>query len=314
MSNSAIHAVTGAFGYSGKYIAQRLLAEGREVITITNSVDRANMFGGRVPAHPFHFDQPERLTTSLRGVSVLYNTYWVRFNHQAFSHADAVRNTLTLFQAAKAAGVERVVHVSITNPSLDSPLEYFRGKATLEQALIDSELSYAILRPTVLFGKEDILINNIAWALRRLPIFGVFGSGEYRIQPIYVDDLALIAVAQGQTRENTIVEAIGPETFTYRELVRTIGEIIGQRRPIISVPPAFGYLVGRLIGLWVNDVFITREEIDGLMADLLHIAVPPAGTVRLTDWARRHADTLGRAYASELSRRRNRQAAYYSDA
>ncbi len=298
------YAVTGAFGYSGKYIARRLLDAGETVITLTNSLHRPNPFGEQVQAFPFHFAQPEKLVKTLRGVSVLVNTYWVRFNHKNFTHEMAVQNTLTLFRAAKAAGVERVVHVSITNPDENSPLEYFSGKGRLERALMESGLSYAILRPTVLFGKEDILINNIAWALRHLPVFGVFGDGEYRLQPIYVDDLAQLAVAQGKNRENVIIDAIGPETFTYRELARTIGEIIGVRRPIIGVPPGIGYLAGWLIGKIVGDVMITRPEIEGLMADLLHVDSPPAGQTRLTDWARAHADTLGRQYASELSRRR----------
>lgn len=299
----AKHAVTGAFGYSGKYIVQRLLDAGEEVITLTNSTHKANPFGDKVRAYPFNWDEPENLVETLRGVSVLYNTYWVRFNHKAFTHQMAVDNTLKLFDAAKKAGVERIVHVSITNPSEDSSLEYFHGKAQLERALIESEVSYAILRPTVLFGKEDILINNIAWVLRRLPVFGVFGDGEYRIQPIYVDDLAALAVEQGRQRENCIIDAIGPETFTYRELALTIGKIIGKKRPVIGVPPLFGYLTGQVIGWLVNDVTITRPEIEGLMADLLYVDSPPAGTTRLTDWAKRHAATLGKQYANELARR-----------
>ena len=298
------YAVTGAFGYSGKYIARRLLDAGEEVVTLTNSLHRPNPFGERMQAFPFNFDQPDKLTESLRGVSVLVNTYWVRFNHKNFTHEQAVQNTLTLFRAAKSAGVTRVVHVSITNPDENSPLEYFSGKARLERALIESGLSYAILRPTVLFGKEDILINNIAWALRHLPVFGVFGDGNYRLQPIYVDDLAQLAVEQSRNRENVIIDAIGPETFTYRELARTIGEIIGARRPVISIPPTVGYWTGWLIGKMVGDVMITRPEIEGLMANLLYVDSPPAGQTRLTEWAQAHADTLGRQYASELSRRK----------
>ena len=307
---SGVHAVTGAFGYSGKYIAGRLLEQGHEVITLTNSPDRPDPFGGRVAARPFLFDDPEKLTETLRGVSVLYNTYWVRFNHRLFTFADAVRNTKRLFEAAKAAGVERIVHVSITNPSLDSPLEYFRGKAELEQALVECGVSYAVLRPAVLFGKEDILINNIAWALRRLPVFGVFGDGEYRVQPIHVDDFAALAVEQGANRENVVIDAIGPETFTYRELVKTIGAIIGKPRPVVSVPPTIGYLAGWLLGKLVGDVVITREEIKGLMDGLLYVDAPPAGTTKLSDWARAHAGTLGKEYASELSRRIDRKNGY----
>ena len=308
-----LHAVTGAFGYSGKYIAQRLLDRGHEVITLTNSVTRANPFSGRIKPYPFTFDDPKELARSLHGVSVLYNTYWVRFNHKTFHHADAVRHTITMFEAARTAGVERIIHVSITNPSSDSPLEYFSGKAQLEEALIDSGISYAILRPTVLFGKEAILINNIAWALRRLPLFGVFGNGEYRLQPIFVDDLAALAVEQGAKRDNVIIDAIGPETFTYRRLVRLVGRTIGKPRPIISVSPFLGYLVAWILGKYVGDVMITRQEIKGLMADLLYVDSPPAGSTKLTDWIAEHAGSLGKKYTSELARRKDRSTGYRSN-
>ncbi|MEG3070157.1 MAG: NAD(P)H-binding protein [Peptococcaceae bacterium] len=309
-----IHVVTGAFGYSGQYIAGRLLEEGREVITLTNSRQRANPFKDRIKAYPFNFDQPEQLVQSLKGVEVLYNTYWVRFNYSGgqvkFKHNLAVENTLKLFNAAQSAGVRRVVHVSITNPAEDSPLEYFSGKAKLEKALINSGLSYAILRPAVLFGREDILINNIAWMLRTFPVFGVFGDGSYRLQPIYVDDLAKLAVTQGQGSKNVIVDAIGPETFRYRQLVKKIGAIIGKNRPIVSIPDFVGYGIGRLIGRFAGDITITVEEIKGLKADLLYTNSPPAGSTKLTEWARQNANTLGINYASELARRRDRRKAY----
>ncbi len=310
--SSQLHVVTGAFGYSGKYIATRLLAAGHTVRTITNSPRRRNPFEGKVEAHSFNFDHPDRLVASLQGADVLYNTYWIRFNHTRFQHQTAVDNTLKLFEAAQKAGVRRVVHVSITNPSEDSPLEYFRGKARLERALTESGLPYAILRPTVLFGKEDILINNIAWILRRLPVFGVFGDGQYRLQPIFVDDLARLAVEHGRRTENTVIDAIGPETFTYRQLVQTIGEIIGKKRPIVSVSPTLGYWAGAVLGKLTGDVVITRAEIEGLMQNLLVTTSPPAGSTPLTRWAADHRRALGHRYASELARRRNLQAAYDS--
>ncbi|MEW5960532.1 MAG: NAD-dependent epimerase/dehydratase family protein [Chloroflexota bacterium] len=313
MSDQSTHIVTGAFGYSGRYITQKLLANGQTVITLTNSVHRANDFSGRITALPFNFDRPEALARSLDNADVLYNTYWVRFNHKLFKHADAVENTLALFEAARRAGVKRVVHISITNPTENSPLEYFRGKARLERALIESGMSYAILRPTVLFGKEDILINNIAWTLRHLPAFGLFGDGQYKVQPIYVEDLADLAVKYGAQHDNVIIDAIGPETFTYRELVTTISRLIGVRRPIIPVHPLLGYWAGQVIGGLVGDVIITREEIDGLMANLLYVDSPPAGVTKLTEWIKRNATTLGRSYTSELARRKDRVSAYRSN-
>ena len=181
---------------------------------------------------------------------------------------------------------------------------------SLEKILKNLGVSYAILRPAVLFGKEDILINNIAWALRKLPVFGVFGNGRYRLQPIYVDDLAEIAVREGERRENKIINCVGPETFTYRNMAETIGGITGKKRLIIPVPPLLGYMVGSLIGRMVNDLFITREEIDGLMADLLYVDSPVTGKTKLTEWARKHADRLGLRYTSELERRRDRTIEY----
>lgn len=308
-----LHAVTGAFGYTGKYIALRLLAAGKKVITLTNSLQRDNPFGGRVGAFPFDFDRPECLERHLQGVEVLYNTYWIRFNHRLFTQADAVRNTKILFEAAKRAGVRRVVHISIANPSIDSPLDYYRGKAELEAALQASGLSYAILRPTVLFGKEDILINNIAWSLRHLPVFGTFGLGAYRIQPIYVDDFAALAVEQGQANANVVIDAAGPETFAYRDLVKTIGRLIGCWRPVVPVPPVLGHLAAWAIGAMVGDVVITRAEVEGLMAGLLCIESTPTGTTRLSDWIQEHRDSLGRRYASELARRIDRTLPYRSN-
>ncbi|MFQ5687773.1 MAG: SDR family oxidoreductase, partial [Candidatus Scalindua sp.] len=302
-----------AYGYSGKYITQKLLNKHYRVITLTNSIHRSNPFGKKVRAYPFNFDNPKKLTKSLKGVRVLYNTYWVRFNYKLFTMADALRNSLTLFNAAKEAGVRKIVHISITNPSEDSHLEYFRRKAELEKALIDTGLSYSILRPTVLFGKEDILINNIAWALRKLPVFAVFGDGQYRLQPIYVDDLAELAVEYGEKAENSIIDAIGSETFTYKELVQTIGRIIGRRRPIISVHPTLVYVAGRIISQVVNDVLVTREEIEGLMSNHLCVNSPPTGKTRLTDWIEEYAKSLGRQYTSELARRIDRETEYKSN-
>lgn len=307
-------AVTGAFGYSGRYIAQRLLDGGHEVITLTNSTHRANPFGPSVRAVPFHFDERTKLRESLQGAGALVNTYWVRFDHPPlFTHERAVANTKILFAAARDAGVRRIVHVSITNPDINSDLPYFRGKAELELALKELGVGYCILRPTVLFGKEDVLINNIAWALRHLPIVGVFGDGEYKLQPIYVDDLARAAAENVNGDGNQIIEAIGPETFTYRQLLMTIRDALGVWRPIVSVPPALGYWVGRLIGSFVGDVVITREEIRGLMENRLYVDAPPLGTTRLSSWISEHIETLGRHYTSEMARRVDRVAEYESN-
>lgn len=310
METNSRCAVTGAFGYSGKYLAEKLLEQGHSVMTLTNSPNRPNPFGDSIEVHPFNFDSPEKLSESLRGVKVLFNTYWVRFNHKAFGHQDAVENTQVLFNSAKEAGVERIVHISISNPDLDSPLEYFRGKAVLEESLKKLGVSYAILRPTVLFGQEDILVNNIAWALRRLPVFGVFGKGDYKLQPIYVMDLVDLMLEQAQSRENLILNAIGPETFSYKELVQSIASIIGVKRLVVGVPPAFGYMMSQVIGKLTKDVLMTKDEMKGLMSNKLFVETPPTGKTKLTEWAKGCAEDLGRSYASELARRLDRSKPY----
>lgn len=305
-----IHVVTGAFGYSGRYIAKHLLDAGYQVRTITNSPHRANPFGGKIKAYPFNFDKPEKLVEALHGASVLYNTYWVRFNYLGSTYSLAIDNTLKLFKAAKKAGIKRIIHISITNPSEDSDFEYFRGKAKIEQALMKSGLSYAILRPAVLFGKEDILINNIAWCLRKFPVFAVFGDGKYRLQPIYVEDVARLAVEQAQRTENCIIDAIGPETFTYRGLIEEIGKAIGKSRPVISIPPVLGYFFGWLVGRIVKDIMITWDEIKALMSELLYTESPPVGKTRLSDWLKQNSSTLGIRYRNEIARRKNRVTSY----
>jgi uncharacterized protein YbjT (DUF2867 family) len=305
-----LHVITGAFGYSGKYIARRLLDAGHRVRTLTNSPARGNPFGDAIDVRPLNFNDETGLARSLEGAAVLYNTYWVRFNHRGFTHGEAVVNTQALFRAAQKAGVGRIVHVSITNPSEDSDLGYFRGKGILERALRETGIPHAVLRPAVLFGHEDILVNNIAWALRRLPAFGVFGDGSYRLQPMHVDDFAALAVDRAGQSGNVVVNAIGPETYTYRGLVAEVATAIGVHRPIVNVPPLMGYVAAWALGKLTGDVMLTRDEIRGLMQGLLYVDAPPAGTTRLSEWARAESTRLGHRYASELARRKNRNKPY----
>ncbi len=299
---SELTIVTGAYGYTGKYITRRLLAAGKTVVTLTGHPNRPNVFGDAVRAIPFHFDDPAALVESLRGATTVYNTYWVRFDRGDATHARSVENTLTLIRAAREAGVPRFVHVSITNAASSSPLPYFRGKGMLEEALIASGMSYAILRPTVIFGREDILINNIAWLLWRFPLFAIPGDGSYRLQPIYVEDVADLVVAAGQRDANETIDAVGPDIFTFDRLVRLVAETVHSKAVIFHAPPALTLPAGRLIGAAVGDVVLTSDEVKGLMASLLVSDQPPTGRTHLADWLAANAATVGSRYASELKR------------
>jgi uncharacterized protein YbjT (DUF2867 family) len=294
--------VTGAFGYSGKYITQRLLKAGRRVRTITGHPERSNVFGDQVEIAPLAFADRASLVRSLRGASVLYNTYWVRFNHGQATFDQAVANSRVLIQAAREAGVAKIVHLSIANPSLDSHLPYYAGKAQVEKAIVDSGLRYAILRPTVIFGMEDILINNIAWFTRRFPVFAIPGTGKYELQPIFVEDLAELAVLEAQSCSDRILDAVGPETFAFESLVRQIAEAVGKNPRFLHVSPRAAFELLRVVGRALGDVILTREEMDGLMANLLVSECPPAGQTRFSAWLGQNAGALGARYSSELRR------------
>ena len=298
----AFSVVTGAYSYTGKYIARRLLESGHRVKTLTGHPNRPDPFGGQVDAAPFNFDRPVELARSLEGADVLYNTYWVRFPKGELTHAKAVDNIKALIRAAEDAGVRRIVHVSITNATLDSPLTYFSGKAQVEEAIKNSSLSYAIIRPTVIFGPEDILVNNIAWFLRRFPVFTMIGSGDYLLQPVYVEDMAELVANAGQQSDNVALDAVGPDTFTFEEMVRLIGEKIGKKTRVVHMPPNLAFFLSKLVGLVVRDVTLTRDEVAGLMANLLISNDEPTGQTRLSDWLERNAAKLGTGYVSELER------------
>jgi NADH dehydrogenase len=293
--------ITGAFSYTGKYVTRLLLQRGYRVRTLTFRTSQQNQFGPRVQVFNYNFENPEQLEKSLQGASVLINTYWVRFPKGDSTFASAVKNSHTLFRAAKNAGVRRIVHVSIANPSLNSGLGYYRGKAQVEEILFASNLSYSVLRPTVIFGNEDILINNIAWFLRKFPFFAVPGDGRYRIRPIYVGDMACLLADAAQHEQDEIFNAVGPETFSFEQLVRLLALKIGKRPILVRAPEAVVRSATTLVGKMLGDVVLTREEYRGLMDCLLAPEGPATGQTRLTDWLTANAEHLGLRYSSEVA-------------
>jgi len=302
MSQSRKIAVTGAFSYSGKYITRLLLEAGHVVITLTNHPGRPNPFGEQVKAYPYNFTKPEALTESLKDVHTLINTYWVRFNYGSTTYDQAVENTRRLISAARAAGVQRLVHISITNASPTSPLPYFRGKGILEQFIQSAGLPYAIIRPTVIFGPEDILINNIAFLLRRWPLFAIPGAGDYKLQPVFVQDFAALVVEAALGEGDMLADAVGPETFTYQELVAAISTAVGGRARVLHAPPAMVLLFARLLGVFLGDVILTGDELRGLMSGLLVSRAPPTCQTSFREWLLENRSSLGVRYASELAR------------
>jgi NADH dehydrogenase len=300
---SGLDLVTGAFSYSGSAIAERLLDAGRALRTLTFHPERNHILQGRIEAFRYCFDDPVALARSLEGVDTLYNTYWVRFDRGGASFAGAVANSRALFHAARRAGVARIVHISIANPTLSSPLPYYRGKALVERALAEVGLPYAIVRPTWIFGGDhEILTNNIAWILRHAPIFALPGSGRYPVQPVHIDDLARICIDVADADGDVIVDAAGPETLSFDEVVHAIRRAVGARAPIFHVPALAMAAASRALGLVVRDVVLTPDEIRGLTSGLLVSHRAPLGEIGLREWLAAHGDSIGRSYANELER------------
>ena len=295
-----LDAVTGAFSYSGAAIARELLKGGHQVRTLTGHPDRAPA-GTPIDCRPLDFGDPDGLRASLTGVHTLYNTYWVRFSHGSVNHEAAVANSRVLFAAAVAAGVQRIVHISITNPSPDSPDPYFRGKAATEQALADSGvLSHAIVRPAILFSSNGVLVNNVAWLLRRLPVFAVGGRGDYRLRPVHVDDLATLCSDLGARTDTTVVDAVGPESLTFRQFVEAIRAAVGSRSLVMPVPGMLIPVLAGALNVALRDTLLNADEYRSLAAGRADAAGPATGTTVFTRWVQAHGAELGRHYLNEL--------------
>ena len=301
MPASDFDVVTGASGYTGRYITRLLLSRGRRVKTMTGHPARANPFGDQIESAPFNFNRPDELARSLEGAGTVFNTYWIRFPYGGQTFDSAVENTRVMLAAATRASVRKFVHISVTN-STTSPLPYFRGKAMVEAALKESALSYAIIRPALIFGVEDILLNNIAWLLRRFPFFAIPGRGDYRVQPIFAADLAEIAVDAARDDRRITLDAVGPEIFTFDELVRMLASAVHRKARIVHVDPRIALAMTQIVSRLVRDVMLTRDEIRGLMTNLLVTDSPPNASTRFSQWLASNADKIGIAYASELAR------------
>jgi NADH dehydrogenase len=294
--------VTGAFSYTGRFIAKRLLADGRRVRTLTRPRHRPGAQDIDVDVAPLQFTDRAALVESFRGADVFYNTYWVRFRHGGIGFGDAVANTRILMSAAAEAGVRKVVHISVSNPSIDSRFDYYAAKARAEQIVRESGLPWGVVRPTLIFGRGELLINNIAWLLRHMPVFVIPELGNYRLQPVAGEDVADIAVWAAAQTENVVVDAAGPEIISYVELVSTVAVALGLKPRFMYLPPALVLMAGDLVGLLMRDVVLTRQELEGLMEELLVSHEEPRGKLRVDDWLLASARTLGKKYTSELRR------------
>lgn len=286
-----IDVVTGAFGNTGSAIATRLRTAGRSVRTLTN---HAPADSGDIDVHPLAFDDPVQLAAAFDGAATFYNTYWMRMGSGGRYDVAVARSRL-LIEAASRAGVQRIVQFSVVKPSCDSPYPYFRAKAEVEAIVAGTGIPAAIIRPAVIFGGENVLVDNLAYLLRRSPLFLVPGDGQYRVRPVHVDDVADLCVAAGRRHDDEVHDAVGPERPTFDELITTVGDAIGCSTRILHAPPWLVLGAGRLLGAITRRQLLNRAELMSTMDGLADSDAPAIGPTSLSSWIAEHADTLGRS-------------------
>ena len=296
------HVVTGASGFTGRYISSMLLSQGEAVRTLTNSPQPP--WDPRIRAFPMDFQDPGALERALGGADTLFNTYWIRFARGGTGFDQAVENSKLLVDAALRAGVKRLIHISITNASPDSPYPYFRGKGLVEKTVRDSGISHAILRPAFVFGPGDVLLNNVAWLLRKFPVFAVPGDGRYRMRPVFATDMAGTAVDLAGEAGNVTLDMLGPETLSFNDVVDLTRRAVGSRARVLHAPAGAALLMARMVGAALGDVLLTQDEAGGLKDELLLSEGPATGETALSEWLKRPTvrRSLGKRYASELGR------------
>ncbi len=269
---------------------------------MTSHPEPPGPWAAAVERHPYAFDDAAALRRMLQDVDVLVNTYWMRFPRNGLDYADAVENIRILTEAAVEAGVNRMVHVSVSNPSPDSPFPYYRGKAAAEAHVRKSGLSYAIARPTWIIDERDILLNNVAWLLRRLPVFGMPGRGNYRVQPVTGADAGRILADFAMSREDVTRDVAGPEQLAFRDVVAKTKAAMRKHRVVVPMPGWLAAAAAKAVSPLVHDVVLTRYELGGLRAGLLVSSEPPLGSTGFSTWIAQHGSAMGRTYHSELAR------------
>ncbi|HXR24984.1 MAG TPA: NAD(P)H-binding protein [Candidatus Binataceae bacterium] len=275
--NDRIIAIAGGSGFIGRAIVRRLAAiPGLTVRVLTRDPVKARVrlaAEGKVDFVSADVNDPARLATVIAGADTIINA--VQFDGYpiekpsrglTFNRVD-YGGTVSLIAATKAAGVPNFIYISGAAADERSPNPAFRAKGRAERALRDAGLAFTILRPSLVYGPEDRVVNGLAKAIRMMPVMVVPGSGQQKLRPLLVDDLAAcVALAIGGRGRNGIYEVGGPDPMTFDELVRLVMEITGHKRPIIHVPENL-LLVAGAVAEKLPGALFSRDAVAFLVAD-----------------------------------------------
>jgi len=242
--------VAGGTGFVGAAVVRELARRGRDVVVMSREPERA---GRRFPGLAIEFRPGdvrdlETLRESARGVDVVVGA--VQFPNSpienprrgyTFEAIDGA-GTERLVQAAKEAAVKRYVYLSGAGAAPDAPQHWFRAKWRAETAVRESGIAHVILRPSWVFGPEDVSLNRFLAMARFLPFVPLIGdAARQRLQPVFVDDVAAAVAAgiESPAADNQTLEIGGPDVLTMKEIVRTALDVMGKRRVLVSVPRGF---------------------------------------------------------------------------
>jgi NADH dehydrogenase len=250
--------VSGGTGFVGSAIVQELLRRGGTVAVLGRAADRVRArFGADVDARQADVRDAGALAGALQGVDVVVNAVQFpgspienRRKGWTFEEVD-LKGTRHQVDAAKAAGARRFVYVSGVGASKDSDKHWNRYKWEAEKYVRDSGMEWVVLRPTWIFGPDDVSLNRFLGFARFLPFVPMFGDGEQEMQPVFIDDIGRIGADAASRPEaaNELFEAGGPEVMTMNDVVRTALEVQGKERRLLHQPAAIGKVLGRVASL-----------------------------------------------------------------
>jgi NADH dehydrogenase len=269
--------VFGGSGFLGRYVVQRLARAGDRVAVAVRDTEAAQftrMFGdvGQVMPVPCDTTKPLTVAAALRGADAAINLVGILYGSAARFDAVQHQGAANVAEAARAAGVQRLVHVSAIGADPNASSAYARTKGLGEQAVLTAFPEATILRPSVVFGPEDEFFNRFARLARINPVLPLFGGGRTKFQPVYVGDVAdaVLAALLDKSARGRTFELGGPEVLSLADVFRRILRETNRKRCLVPVPFAVADLVGLLspvLHLPGRPPLITRDQAKLLRRD-----------------------------------------------
>lgn len=261
--------VTGGSGFIGRRVVARLAEAGRPVRVLARGQRQADLPQG-VERLPGNVATGEGLAEAMEGVERVVHLVAIIRETRGQTFDGVIRGgTERVVEAARAAAVKKLVHVSAIGARDDPTYPYLHAKWRAEQAVMGSGLNYTILRPSIVFGEGDEFINALAALVRGNPLVPIAGEGKTRFQPIWVEDVVtcIVACLEDGSHDGEVVEIGGPEHLTYKEMVDAVQEALGRRRPKLHIPLALMKPLARAMEAVLPRPPVTVEQLKMLALD-----------------------------------------------